>query len=69
MTIITDNSDTIARLIAENERLRLAVLTIQPYTDAIVCYASTLSEHEGNRVAKLIDDVVRDIDAARGKDE
>ncbi len=30
---------------------------VRPYIDSIVCYASTLDEHDGNRVAKMIEDV------------
>lgn len=31
-----------------------ALAAVQPYLDAIVCYASTLDEHDGNRVARLV---------------
>lgn len=41
----------IATLTAENERLREALRGVEPYLDAIVCYASTMGEHEGNRIA------------------
>lgn len=31
-----------------------ALAAVQPYLGAIVCYASTLDEHDGNRVARLV---------------
>lgn len=31
-----------------------ALTAIETYVDAIVCYASTISEHDGNRVASLV---------------
>lgn len=34
--------------------VREALESVAPYLDAIVCYASTISEHDGNRVAKLV---------------
>ena len=34
------------------ERLENAMRRIAPYSDVIICYASTCSEHEGNAVAK-----------------
>lgn len=30
---------------------------VRPYIDSIVCYASTMDEHDGNRVAKMVEDV------------
>jgi len=36
-----------------------ALQAVLPYVDSIVCYASTISEHEGNRVAKLVQEAVR----------
>lgn len=33
-----------------------ALTAVGPYVDAIICYASTISEHDGNRVAKLVGD-------------
>ena len=41
----------IASLTAENEKLSEALRGVEPYLDAIVCYASTMGEHEGNRIA------------------
>lgn len=38
-------------VLAENERLRSALERVEPYVDAIVCYASTMDEHEPNRIA------------------
>lgn len=29
---------------------------LEPYIDCIICYASTVDEHEGNRVAKMVRD-------------
>ena len=40
----------------EIERLQDIINELAPYTDALICYASTLSEHDGNRVAKLLHD-------------
>lgn len=34
-------------------KLEAAIKDIEPYTDAIICYASTITEHDGNRIAKL----------------
>ena len=33
-----------------------AVLAVSPYIDSIVCYASTIDTHDGNRVAKLVNE-------------
>ncbi|BEV47307.1 hypothetical protein [Afipia carboxidovorans] len=35
--------------------LREALEAIRPHLDTIVCYASTINEHEGNRVAALVE--------------
>ena len=35
-----------------------AVRAVAPYVDAIVCYASTISEHDGNRIAKLVQEAL-----------
>jgi len=43
------------------ERLEKAVLELERYTDAIVCYASTTSEHDANRVVKLFSDLKAEI--------
>jgi hypothetical protein len=37
-----------------------ALAALAPYVDSIICYASTLDEHEGNRVAKLVRDTLAD---------
>ena len=37
----------------EVERLQSIIDELEPYTDAINCYASTISQHDGNRVAKI----------------
>ena len=34
-----------------------ACRALLPYADTIICYASTLSEHEGNRLYKMLSDV------------
>jgi hypothetical protein len=39
---------------AENERLRALLRGLEPYLGAIVCYASTMSEHEPNRIVAQI---------------
>ena len=36
---------------ARAERLAGALRRVEPYLDAIVCYASTMDEHEPNRIA------------------
>lgn len=33
-----------------------ALLAVAPYVDSIVCYASTIEEYDGNRVAKLVNE-------------
>lgn len=42
---------TARALLAERERLREALRGLEPYLDAIVCYASSMDEHEPNRLA------------------
>ena len=45
------------RALAAEAKLALAVealTAVEPYLGAIVCYASTLDEHDGNRVARLV---------------
>lgn len=39
-------------------RLREALEAMEPYLDAIVCYASSINEHHGNEVAKLVRDAL-----------
>jgi hypothetical protein len=36
-------------------RLREALMAVRPYLGAIICYASTIDEHDGNRVAVLVE--------------
>jgi hypothetical protein len=36
------------------EVLEATLKAVEPYLDAIICYASTISEHDGNRVAALV---------------
>ena len=40
-----------ARLISASPALLEALKGLEPYLDAIVCYASTMDEHEPNRLA------------------
>ena len=56
-------SENTKRLLTEVRELRAAMRKIAPYKDVIICYASTCSEHEGNRVSKAFDDAL----AAPGK--
>jgi regulator of replication initiation timing len=55
LQIVSNSFEALAaecgRLTQENERLRAALLGVEPYIDAIVCYASTMDEHEPNRIA------------------
>lgn len=44
-----------------------AVLAVSPYIDSIVCYASTIDTHDGNRVAKLVNEAAAAI-RAQGAD-
>ena len=37
-----------------HQRTLEALRAVEPYLDAITCYASTIDEHEGNRVAALV---------------
>ena len=43
------------------EQLEQALSDLLPYTDAIICYASTISEHDGNRVAKVLADLAEKV--------
>lgn len=53
---------TLAKLNADRiEELEAAIVELEPYTDAIVCYASTISEHDANRVVRLFRDLKTDI--------
>jgi len=38
----------------EIERLRAALNEIEPYLEAIICYASTMDEHAPNRIAAAV---------------
>lgn len=40
-----------ARLIAAAPELLEALQAIEPFLDSIICYASTMNEHEPNRIA------------------
>jgi hypothetical protein len=52
---VADNAaDLIERLLAHAERAEAALREVEPYLDAIICYASTITEHEGNQVAALV---------------
>ena len=50
-----DERVAIARLIAAAPELLDALTAIQPYMDGIICYASTMGEHEPNRIAVQVD--------------
>lgn len=43
------------------EQLEQALTDLLPYTDSIICYASTISEHDGNRVAKVLADLAEEL--------
>ncbi len=47
--------DRITKLELEAMRLREALMAVRPYLGAIICYASTIDEHDGNRVAVLVE--------------
>lgn len=49
---------------AQAPRVLAALIALEPYLDAIVCYASTMDEHEPNRLAV---DARKAIGAALGK--
>lgn len=53
----------IAALEARALAAEAAVLAVAPYVDSIVCYASTVDEHDGNRVAKLVNEAAAAIRA------
>jgi hypothetical protein len=44
--------------ITEIERLRDILRRVEPHLDAIVCYASTMGEHEPNRIARDVRDAL-----------
>lgn len=48
------DADVAAEGAAEIERLRAALREIEPYLDAIPCYASTMDEHAPNRIAATV---------------
>ena len=41
----------IEKLHTENSALRDVMYRVEPYLDAIICYASSMDEHEPNRIA------------------
>jgi hypothetical protein len=45
---------------AESDRLRRALEAVAPYVDCIVCYASTIDEHDGNRVSALVHQALKE---------
>jgi hypothetical protein len=45
---------------AESDRLRRALEAVAPYVDCIVCYASTIDEHDGNRVSALVHQAIKE---------
>lgn len=44
-------SERVARLIVEAPAMANALADLEPYLGAIICYASTMGEHESNRIA------------------
>lgn len=48
------NWDADAPALAAVPDLVRALESVEPYLDAITCYASTINEHDGNRVAALV---------------
>lgn len=58
MSLFIALEDIKADLIAANALLK----RIEPYMDSIVCYASTMQEFAGNRLAKDVDDYIKRID-------
>lgn len=56
------------RNIAEKSEARAlaaeaAILAVSPYVDSVVCYASTIDTHDGNRIAKLVSEAAAAIRA------
>lgn len=49
------------------QRLEALLREINPYLDAVVCYASTINEHEPNRIVKEIRELLApDCDVCHG---
>lgn len=44
---------------ARVDELEGVIKELAPYTDSLICYASTITEHDGNRVAKLLNDYAK----------
>lgn len=42
-----------------------ALRELEPYIDSIICYASTMDEYEGNRIAARVKDLLARIDSER----
>lgn len=59
----TKAMDAVAETEARALAAEAAVLAVSPYTDSIVCYASTIDTHDGNRVAKLVNEAAAAIRA------
>lgn len=69
IALVADDDLANAELIASAPRLKqerdelLAVLKrIEPHLDAIICYASTMSEHEPNAIAQQARELIERID-------
>lgn len=43
-------------LAADYLTMATLIADLAPYVDSLICYGSTLSEHDGNRVAKALTD-------------
>lgn len=61
--VADDMAQSYASLEARALAAEAAVLAVAPYVDSIVCYASTVDEHDGNRVAKLANEAAAAIRA------
>ena len=57
-TALQERNDFLTKRV---EQLEQALSDLLPYTDAIICYASTISEHDGNRVAKVLADLAEKV--------
>ncbi len=42
-------------------KAREALIAVEPHLDAIICYASTVTEHNGNMIAYKVKETIKDI--------
>ncbi len=54
MEIMREAASLLCRLSSSLARARGALKLVEPHLDAIVCYASTMDEHEPNRIAVTV---------------